>query len=123
MEALLMSTDIEAREYWIIPEGNFAGQLAELRPDALPDDFEWYPDGPGQRMPQAYSLHLQDSRVVKSFMVFPVEPWSPYDAACDKLRDQGYEMVGGRQPETCEHGLSADLCAGPGHYPMDSDFY
>lgn len=24
---------------------------------------------------------------------------------------------------TCEHGLSADLCAGPGHYPMDHPAY
>lgn len=22
-------------------------------------------------------------------------------------------------PATCEHGLSKDLCAGPGHYPKD----
>jgi len=22
-------------------------------------------------------------------------------------------------PGTCEHGLSADLCSGPSHYPMD----
>ena len=33
------------------------------------------------------------------------------------------EMNGGpadpRTGETCEHGLDAGLCAGPGHYPMD----
>lgn len=23
---------------------------------------------------------------------------------------------------SCEHGLSASLCAGPGHYPMDNQF-
>lgn len=26
-----------------------------------------------------------------------------------------------RDNETCDHGLSAWLCAGPGHYPMDGD--
>lgn len=24
--------------------------------------------------------------------------------------------------DTCEHGLSASLCAGPGHYPSDDQF-
>jgi hypothetical protein len=23
---------------------------------------------------------------------------------------------------TCEHGLSKDLCAGPGHYPQDNPY-
>ncbi|QIN94171.1 hypothetical protein PP459_gp062 [Streptomyces phage Wakanda] len=24
---------------------------------------------------------------------------------------------------SCEHGLSASLCAGPNHYPMDNEFF
>lgn len=34
------------------------------------------------------------------------------------------EEVGRQMAEMgeCEHGLSAALCAGPGHYPMDSYF-
>ena len=31
-------------------------------------------------------------------------------------------MFPGRN-ETCEHGLSVDLCAGPGHYPPDRPGY
>ncbi len=27
--------------------------------------------------------------------------------------------AGATEPESCEHGLSAWLCAGPGHYPQD----
>jgi hypothetical protein len=29
------------------------------------------------------------------------------------------EPVIEEEPPTCEHGMSAWLCAGPGHYPMD----
>lgn len=41
---------------------------------------------------------------------FPLD----YDAA-PRLYDALYP--------TCEHGLSADLCAGYGHYPMDHPAY
>lgn len=107
-------------ERWIVPPGRFGGQLAELVPVLLPDDFEWYPEAPGQRTPQEYHMVLDDGTVIHDFMVFPVEPWSAYDAAVDKLTNRGYKMVGGRVPETCEHGLSADLCYGPNHYPEDT---
>lgn len=35
----------------------------------------------------------------------------PLDPAFDRLHAALYPL--------CEHGMSLDLCAGPGHYPMD----
>lgn len=106
-------------ELWSVPEGNFAGQLVELRPAPWPDDFEWFAEGPGQRSPQFYDLALKDGTIVRSTVVFPCEPWSPYDAISDKLRAEGYERQDhpDDRHDVCEHGLSANLCSGPNHYP------
>jgi hypothetical protein len=45
--------------------------------------------------------------------------WPEYLAEQDEAFAREVEAAG-----TCEHGLSAALCCGPGHYPMDdpSDF-
>ena len=105
---------------------NERGIAAILTPAPFPDgpdgdDFEWFAEGPGQRPPQFYEMRsVVTNEVVESFVVYPVEPWSPYDAAYDKLVSWGWTRHGGDpEPETCEHGLSANLCAGPGHYPAD----
>ena len=40
--------------------------------------------------------------------------WDEYLAELDEEMGREMEAAG-----ECEHGLSAALCAGPGHYPMD----
>lgn len=109
-------------ETWICPD---SGRHAHLIPvpmtaDDIDDAYEWYPEEAGQRPPQAYEMHVPridgTKLVIAFFTVFPVEPWSAYDAISDKLRRYGWVQVNPYVPETCEHGLSADLCSGPNHY-------
>lgn len=53
----------------------------------------------------------------------PMSPRTSYAAGDDCracLVEEGLEnAIPAVEVETCEHGLSADLCAGPGHYPTD----
>jgi hypothetical protein len=77
----------------------------------------WYPEAPGERAPQSYDLRNIETGEVERVTVYPVEPWSAYDAITDVLTARGW-FNGDRQDSgTCEHGMAADLCAGPGHYP------
>ena len=87
------------------------GEVVTVEPTQWPDDFDWYPEGPGQRMPQFYTVGD------RTFPVFPLEPWSPAEALSDLLTSWGWEDLT-PQPETllCDHGLSLDLCSGPNHY-------
>lgn len=39
---------------------------------------------------------------------------------CDGLTAEQLAAIEAYDPGTCEHGLSADLCAGPMHYPPDA---
>ena len=107
-------TDEMIQELWLSPEG----VTATLEPASWPDDFEWYAEGPGQRPPQFYEMR-QGAEILKEFVVFPYEPWSPYDAAVDRLRGDGWTLTNPPEFRTCEHGMNAELCYGPSHYPMD----
>lgn len=102
-------------EVWISPEGE------EVALNCLGDKGfdDWYPEEPGQRHPMRYAMVNEAGQDVYAFTVFPLEPWSPYDAASDHLAALGYVMRDEPVFETCEHGMDANLCAGPGHYPMD----
>lgn len=106
-------------EIWVSPDGI----PCELTPVDLPVDDEepWFPESPGQRPPRAYELRAvgDASNVVEHFTVFPVEPWSPYDAVSDRLRAYGWEPPEPEPYVECEHGLNFDLCAGPMHYPQE----
>jgi hypothetical protein len=110
---------MNGHEVWTDP----AGVRAELIPVANdPElDAEWYPDFPGQRPPRSYELRSGDGSVVRSDTVFPLEPWSWYDAISDRLAADGWSppALDPAELEQCVHGLSASLCAGPGHYPSD----
>ena len=79
----------------------------------------WYPEAPGERPPQAYELRNIETGEVERVTVYPVEPWSAYDAITDVLTARGWFNGDRLDRGTCEHGMAADLCAGPGHYPMD----
>jgi len=39
--------------------------------------------------------------------------------SCSGLTVADLAEIDAYDPGTCEHGLSADLCSGPSHYPMD----
>jgi hypothetical protein len=76
----------------------------------------WFAESAGQRAPQRYEMRTLVGFPVEVHVVFPVEPWTAYDAISDRLIREGWtppvaDMVG-----ECEHGLSADLCFGPNHY-------
>jgi hypothetical protein len=109
-------------EVWTTSEG----VSVELRPVPWPpleaDEDPWFPESPGHLPPVKYHLvAVATGEVVDERVVFPVAPWSPYDAVSDLLLRDGYEPPPLTEAELaeCEHGLSAALCAGPGHYPPD----
>lgn len=39
--------------------------------------------------------------------------------SCPGMSAEEYEEWAAYDPGVCEHGLSADLCSGPMHYPPD----
>ena len=103
-----------APEIWISPKGN----PGELHYVGTID--EWYADFPGQRPPACYELRQVGGSGLMRYTVFPLEPWSAYDAISDTLRRDGWTPPTAEEMAECEHGLSAALCAGPMHYPMDA---
>lgn len=112
------ATDTDAPEIWTTPEGVFV----ELHP--VPNHFDdedggWFPEEPGQRPPQSYELRDANGSVALAFTVFPNEPWSPYEAASDKLVSWGFAPPASEPDALCEHGLSASLCSGPNHYDYE----
>ena len=50
----------------------------------------WYPESPGERPPQAYELRTLGTGEVERVTVYPVEPWSAYDAITDQLLARGW---------------------------------
>lgn len=113
-----MTTTTATDWVWITSKGH----RVDVVPADWPAEFEWFAEGPGQRPPQFYDLRNLTTGEVAETVVFPYEPWSPADAISDKLRAWGWtDTTTYDDAGTCEHGLSASLCAGPGHYPMDGD--
>lgn len=116
-------------ETWRSPAG-VPAVLTPYTPEPyVPDDDEeyydegWYADFPGQRPPQSYRMVTLWGVTVDDFTVFPLDPWSPYDAASDRLVREGWTPPPPTDEELaqCEHGLSLRLCAGPEHYPMEEE--
>lgn len=44
--------------------------------------------------------------------------WPATEADAERVMDT-WPLMADKLWPTCEHGLSASLCAGPGHYPAD----
>lgn len=105
-------TDAEGCQLMLVPTA-FPAVVAD---DGDDDGFEWYPDGPGQRPPQRYELQLLSGDPIAAHVVFPVEPWTAYDAISDRLIREGFTPPVSEPVGECEHGLSIDLCFGPNHY-------
>lgn len=108
---------MEEYEIWLDP----LGRPARLIPVGMPDygDDPWFPEQPGQRPPYEYRIEaVHNPRLALREVVFPVEPWSPYDAISDRLVARGWTPPAPTEEEMaeCEHGLSARWCSGPNHY-------
>ena len=109
-------------EIWIAPDGLPAELTltsiapAEVDPETGLDD-EWFPDAPGARPPVAYEMRVGPI-VVWERVVFPYDPWSPYDTVSDVLCHEGWTPPPPTEAELaeCEHGMSARYCSGPAHY-------
>lgn len=113
-----------APEIWLDPLGRPA-ELRHVGLTAYDGDDAWYAEQPGQLHPHTYEVrNVANPRLRLTRVVFPVEPWSPYDAISDLLVRDGWTPPAATVEElaTCEHGLSAQLCAGPNHYPMEDRF-
>jgi hypothetical protein len=85
-------------EVWLDPLGRpahltFLGSPEAAFPELTADeDYEpWFPEGPGQRPPVVYELrNAANPRLRLTRTVFPLEPWSPYDAITDILVREGW---------------------------------
>lgn len=97
-------------EYWIWIDTD--GWPVDVRPvSGAGDGYEtedgqwvegWLPDGPGQRPPQQYQVTWLEwsmgihgivrspSREAEYITIYPLEPWSAYDAITDELHRRGW---------------------------------
>lgn len=52
----------------------------------------WYPEQPGERPPQRYEMTWLSTptRPAEFHTVYPLEPWSAYDAITDELLSRGW---------------------------------
>ena len=82
----------------------------------------WYPESREEREPVTYRLDNLTTGESITRTVYPLAPWNAADAISDVCWKWGWEDTTYVDPGKCEHGLSADLCAGPGHYPADDHF-
>jgi hypothetical protein len=76
-------------------------------------DDTWFPEEPGQirrAFCDRYELHPPHTYVDRHVWSIDCPGWDEVDEA--DLRELQ------AQPP-CEHGMSAHLCAGPSHYPME----
>lgn len=113
----------EDYEIWLDPMGRPAKLICLGHPKPVVDEDgyseDWFPEQPGQRPPVEYRIEaVHNARLALREVVFPVEPWSPYDAISDRLVANGFTPPPPTEAEMaqCEHGLSAQLCSGPNHY-------
>jgi hypothetical protein len=100
------------------PDGRPAVAVAA---PALPlEDGEepWFAEAPGQREPRRFLLVDATGSVLEELVVAPTGGWGYLDALTDMLVGRGWTFPTAPY-EVCPHGMSADLCSGPGHYPMD----
>lgn len=94
-------------------------RLCHSRPEGVESIEEaargaaWIADAVAPSAPNSTLANLLDAISCN----VPVEP----DTACTNsmARDLDSEVRETFGDATCEHGMSAHLCAGPGHYPMD----
>ena len=114
-----MATTTTAADLWLWETTK--GHLVNVYPIAT-DLNGWYAEAPGEREPQTYRLDNTKTGESITHTVSPIEPWNAYDAIVDRCVAWGWKDTTYVDPGKCEHGLSADLCAGPNHYPADDAF-
>ena len=70
----------------------FGGQESDLMEE---QDFEpWFAEEPGQKPPVTFSLITEDGQVFDQITVFPLEPWTAWDAIEDRLMADGWTFRG-----------------------------
>ena len=117
-------TENTTYEVWLDPLGRPAHLIPLGFPCQADDEDPWFAEDPGQLPPYTYELrNVANPRLALRLTVCAYEPWTSYDAIFDVLVGDGWTPPPPTDAElaTCEHGLSALLCAGPGHYPKDDD--
>lgn len=112
-------TEANEFEVWTSPDGVAVELRAAPAPPVGPDEDYWFPESPGHLPPRWYHLvAVGTDTVVAEHTVFPVAPWSPYDAISDRLVREGFTPPPLTEAELaeCEHGMSAMSCSGPNHF-------
>jgi hypothetical protein len=108
-----MSFDTATAEIWT----DKLGRPAYLIPVGAPvseDGEGWYADFPGQLPPYEYRIQAQHNpKLAIRKVVFPLAPWTAYDAITDFLLAEGFVPFNVPQDLQCVHGLTASLCADP----------
>lgn len=74
---------------------------------------DWYPEEPGDRL-----YAFCDQYVVHEAHTYRALNGNTYRCSGFDAEDEAAVRAEALRPP-CEHGLSASLCAGPGHYPPD----
>lgn len=85
-------------EVWIDPLGRpatltYLGSPEDAYPEMTQEEYyePWYPDFPGQLPPVVYELrNVANPRLRLLRTVFPLAPWTPYDAISDILAREGW---------------------------------
>ena len=134
MSETTTNTEVEAPEVWHLDGRPFHLHVRDLDAEmaayyaANPDEEDygddgWFPESPGERPPVAYKLVPVDGVGDDHHYTVRGAYYCAYDDVAYMLVRDGWTPPPLTEAElaTCEHGLSARLCAGPGHYPMDND--
>lgn len=118
------------------PAGPEAPELFELDGELVRLDYVGAPEGgddqlcemmaetPGLFMPSMYSLTSVATGARHEFLVFGEGGVSPFEMAMHLAVSREGAVPVPMAPSTnasltCEHGMNASLCAGPGHYPEE----
>lgn len=88
------------------------------------DYSEWLAESPELFMPSLYSLTEVATGDRNEFLVFGEGGFSPFEMAAHlAVSREGATPLDSpasmNEDLDCEHGLSAALCCGPNHYPME----
>lgn len=111
----------------------FDGKTVRLDYAGIPDDDESLGEmiaesGGSLSMPSMYSLTEVGTGVsLREFLVFGEGGFSPYEMALHlAVNREGATPIDPapsmNESLVCEHGLSAALCSGPNHYPMEDSW-
>lgn len=73
---------------------------------------DWFPDFPGDTQSKAAFCDTYEAHEAHNYRAVNHNYYN-----CPGLTAEDLIELESRADELCEHGMSADLCAGPMHYP------